>query len=147
MKKELRVLETNQQIHFYFLGYRQDGTRLYLTLPRYIHGTWLIGEFYDEQLANVASWYDWLPLNERPIERLLESFKKHLSETWLTDEEIVRLIYLHYECYYQAFYLEYVSFIQKFGICVSEVEKEEKDLQNLAKQIAAVFDNKIKDKK
>ena len=63
MRKELRMLETKQQIHFYFLGVRKDGTKLYLALPRNVQTVWQFGKIYDEQLAEVGSWYDWFPLN------------------------------------------------------------------------------------
>ena len=150
VRKELRMLETKQQIYFYFLGVRKDGIKLYLALPRNVQTVWQFGKIYDEQLAEVGSWYDWFPLNlyldGRDIERLIITFKNLVSETWLTDREIAKLIFLHYEFYYQEFYLEYIYFIQKFGVCLTDTKKEDINLYNIADKIKAIFENKIQRK-
>ncbi|MGO5436544.1 hypothetical protein [Enterococcus cecorum] len=120
MEREVIIIEINSYLSFHYLGCDKSGRKLFLALPREKSNSieWTAGNIYDENLNFIASWYDWFAINFLEehfimMDNGVKIFREIITDTWLTDKEIIQLMFLHGKFYFQRLQLGY---IQALGI-------------------------------
>lgn len=148
MKGKVIMVEINSYLSFHFLGCDRKSRKLFLALPREKSDSteWTAGNIYDEDLNTVGSWYDLFPLNflEEQFTMMndaVSNFRAFVTDTWLTDEEIIKLMFLHGKFYFQRLQLGYIQtlddeeFSSLFATMINPYE--------IVQEINQLFENKI----